>query len=242
VSARIVVEGLGIRFDLDRQHRPVTPAMRRLRRRCSTSWALRDASFSVRPGEGVALVGANGAGKTTLMRAIAGVLAPDEGRIRVDGRVGSLLSTDAGLMPTLTGRENALLLSALAGRPRARPRQALPHIERRSGLSGAFERPVSTYSQGMRARLGFAVVEQADPDVLLLDEVHEAIDETFRAELEACVKRIRGSGGIVVAASHDRAMLSRLCDTALVLDHSAVRRFESLDQAGELISTTGVRR
>ena len=223
MSSQITVEDLGIRFDLDRQRRPVTPAMGRVRRRCTTEWPLRNMSFTVGSGAGVALVGPNGAGKTTLLRAIAGVLTPDEGRVVVRGRVGSLLSIDGGLMPSLTGRENALLLGSLAGIRRAAVREALPSIEERCGLAAAFERPVSTYSQGMRARLGFAVVEQADPDVLLLDEVHEAIDESFRVHLESRVNEIRRRGGVVIAAGHDRAMLRRLCDSVLQLDPSGVR-------------------
>ncbi len=230
MSCRIVVEALGVRFDLDRQRRPVTPAMRRLRRHCTTEWALRDVSFTAAPGEGIALVGANGAGKTTLMRAIADVLSPDEGKIVVHGRIGSLLSIEGGLMPMLTGRENSLLLGVLTGIPRSVGREVLEHIKRRTGLEEAFERPVSTYSQGMRARLGFAVVEQADPDILLLDEVHEAIDEHFRTQLEARVRQIRSRGGIVLAAGHDRAMLSRLCDSALVLEKAGLRRLERLDE------------
>lgn len=158
------------------------------------------------------------------MRTIAGVLAPDEGRVHVEGRIGSLLSVEAGLMPSLTGRENALLLGVLAGLPRASVRHALEAIEDRAGLTEAFERPVSTYSQGMRARLGFAVVELTDPDVLLLDEVHEAIDEGFRMQLEARAHTIRQRGGIVLAAGHDREMLRRLCDSELLLTDAGTHR------------------
>lgn len=238
MSSRIVVEGLGIRFDLDRQRRPVTPASGRLRRRCTTEWALRNASFVVGPGEGLALVGANGAGKTTLMRTIAGVLAPDEGTVYVKGRIGSLLSVDAGLMPSLTGRENALLLGVLAGLPRAVVRQALTSIKDRAGLVEAFERPVSTYSQGMRARLGFAVVELADPEVVLLDEVHEAIDAEFRGELEARTRQIRRRGGIVLAAGHDREMLARLCDSELLLQDAGAHRPRLDETPGDLAVAT----
>jgi ABC-type polysaccharide/polyol phosphate transport system ATPase subunit len=229
MRARIEVRKLGIRFDLDRQLRPVTPALARLRRRCSTEWALRNVSFTVEGGDSIALVGANGTGKTTLLRAIAGVLTPDEGSISVRGRIGSLLSIDAGLMPALTGRENALLLATLGGLPRVTARQALSTVEWSSGLGPAFDHPVSTYSQGMRARLGFAVVEYTDPDVLLLDEVHEAIDEAFRSELEVRVERIRRRGGIVVAAGHDRAMISRICEKTMVLDRGGIHLGEDPD-------------
>jgi ABC-type polysaccharide/polyol phosphate transport system ATPase subunit len=150
VTARITAENLGVRFQLDRQQRPVTPTLARVRRRCTTVWAVRRLTFAIEPGAGVALVGPNGAGKTTLLRAIAGVLPADEGRVAVRGRIGSLLAVDAGLMPWLTGRENSLLLGVLAGLPKKAVSRALESLQDRSGLSAAFDRPVSTYSQGMR--------------------------------------------------------------------------------------------
>jgi ABC-type polysaccharide/polyol phosphate transport system ATPase subunit len=148
----------------------------------------------------------------------------------VHGRIGSLLSIESGLMPLLTGRENAMLLGVLAGLPKQQVRDALDEIKHRTGLEQAFERPVSTYSQGMRARLGFAVVEQANPDILLLDEVHEAIDEAARVRLERRVRDILTRGGAVMAAGHDRAMLMRLCDSALLVEHGSVRRFDHFDE------------
>jgi ABC-type polysaccharide/polyol phosphate transport system ATPase subunit len=239
VSARIVATEVGVRFQLDRQRRPVTPTLARLRRRCTTIWALRGISFEIRPGAGIALVGPNGAGKTTLLRLLAGVLVPDEGQVVVHGQIGSLLSVDAGLMPPLTGRENAMLLGVLAGLPREEAQAALPAISGRSGLEPAFDRPVSTYSQGMRARLGFAVIEQLNPDVLLLDEVIEAIDEEFRHELATRASEIRRRGGIVVAAGHDHAELATLCDRGLLLDRSGIRELEDLDEVGQQVAAAG---
>src|SRR5581483_8284958 len=165
LMATIRVQNLGVQFHLDRQVRPVTPAMTRIRRRCTTVWALRNLSVEIGPGQGIALVGRNGAGKSTLLRAMAGVLPPDEGKVEVSGRIGALLVTDAGLMTPLTGRENALLLGVLAGLPKPEVRELIGSIKERSGLADAFEPPVATYSQGRRARLGFAVIEHVKPEI-----------------------------------------------------------------------------
>jgi ABC-2 type transport system ATP-binding protein len=229
MTAHILARDVGVQFSLDRQQRPVTSAMRRLRRRCTTTWGLRSLNLGIGPGEGVALVGPNGAGKTTLLRLMAGVLAPDEGEVVVHGRVGSLLSVDAGLMTLLTGHENAMLLGILAGLSREQARAALPFIHARSELGNAFTRPVSTYSQGMRARLGFAVIERTDPTILLLDEVHEALDDAFRETLVAKAREIRNRGGLIVAAGHHHAELGRLCDRWILLDRSGSHEIDPSD-------------
>jgi ABC-type polysaccharide/polyol phosphate transport system ATPase subunit len=217
LSALIEAESVCVRFLFDRQRRVVTPNLARLRRRGDEMWGLRELSFGVAPGEGVALIGPSGSGKTTLLRLIASVLTPDSGILQIDGRVAALLSIEAGLLELLTGRENAQLLGVLAGVRRSRVLEMLDGVKELSRLGPAFERPVSSYSQGMRARLGYAVAAQADPDILVLDEVHEAFDHEYRAVVEAHVGSIRAAGGIVIAAGHDHALLGRLCDRALLL-------------------------
>jgi len=233
MKAGVAANGLGVQFFFDRQNRVVTPALARLRRRGSDLWGIRDVTFSIGPGEGVALLGANGTGKSTLLRAVAGVLPADAGGVETRGRVAALLSIDAGLMPTLTGRENGRLLGVLAGLSRRQARRSLAGIQERTALGDEFDHPVSSYSQGMRARLGFAVADQIVPDVLLLDEVHEAIDHDSRALVEERARAILRGGGILIAAGHDHTLLERLCNRALLLrggriveddDFGAVRR------------------
>jgi ABC-type polysaccharide/polyol phosphate transport system ATPase subunit len=216
VTASVDVEGIGVRFVFDRQRRPVTPAMARLRRQCQTNWGLRDVGVEIAPGESIALLGGNGAGKTTMLKVMAGVYAVDEGAVHVTGRVGSLLSINGGLMPELTGRENAVLLGVLAGLSRREAFASLDSVLERSRLGVAFERPVSSYSQGMRARLGFAAILESRPQVLLLDEVHEALDDEFRVDFERISEEIRAAGGIVVVAGHDHHLLSRMTSRALL--------------------------
>jgi lipopolysaccharide transport system ATP-binding protein len=222
MRAHIRCEEVGVRFQLDRARNVVTPAYARLVRSGETVWGLESATLEVKPGEAIALVGRSGSGKTTLLRALAGVLPADRGTLTITGRIGSLLAIDAGLLSRLTGTENAVLLSVLAGMTRKQAAQALPRIREISGLGAAFERPVSAWSQGMRARLGFAVADCMQPDILLLDEVHEALDHEFRAVIEERAHALKLDGGIVVAAGHDHGLLERVCERAVLIQDGRV--------------------
>jgi ABC-type polysaccharide/polyol phosphate transport system ATPase subunit len=230
----ISVEGVGVRFYFDRHLKVVTPAAARLRPHGSTKWGVRGVSFESLGGEGIALIGPSGSGKTTTLRLLAQVYWPDEGRVVVQGRVASLLSIDAGLLALLSGRENAMLLGVLGGLSRRDSRRSLVAVRDRSRLGDAFEQPVSTYSQGMRARLGFAVAEETESQILLLDEVHEALDHEFRDIVEQRARALVEAGGVVVASGHDHQMLERLCTRAIHLDGGSVRNdgpFKPVQQA-----------
>lgn len=215
----IAAASVGIHYLFDRQKRTISPTMARFRRSGGETWALTDVSFDVAPGEAVALLGASGSGKSTLLRVIAGVLEPDTGSLRTAGRIGSLLSVQAGVMSLLTGRENTLLLGVLAGMTPRQARGEMEEVKRRSGLGEHYERLVASYSQGMRARLGLAVIERTEPTILLLDEIHEALDHEFRDHVEAYAHELVAAGGVVVATGHDHPMLERLCTRALLLQN-----------------------
>jgi ABC-type polysaccharide/polyol phosphate transport system ATPase subunit len=219
----ITVERVGIRFHFDRHLKVVTPTTARLRPHGSTKWGVRGVSFSTPGREGIALIGPSGSGKTTMLRVLARVYWPDEGRVAVRGRVASLLSIDAGLLSLLSGRENAMLLGVLEGLSRRAARRALESVKERSHLGDAFEHPVSSYSQGMRARLGFAVAEEIEPQILLLDEVHEALDHEFREILQERARKLIDAGGVVVATGHDHQMLESFCDRAIHLHEGSIR-------------------
>src|SRR3990172_12164422 len=126
--------GIGVQFLFNRHLRVVTPGEARLRGRRMTTWGLRDVTFSIGHGEGTALIGPSGSGKTTLLRVLAGVFEPDRGKVDICGRVASLLSVDAGLLPLLTGRENALLLGVIGGLTRRAALRSLDDVQERSGL------------------------------------------------------------------------------------------------------------
>ena len=222
MTAGVRAARLGVRFQFDRNRRVVTPNLARLRRRGTESGGLRGVTFDAGPGDAIGLLGRSGAGKSTLLRVLAGVLAPDEGTVTVSGRIASLLSVGAGLMAPLTGRENASLLGVLAGLSRAAATARLDEVRERSGLGHAFELPVSSYSQGMRARLGFAASDLPWTEVLLLDEVHEALDHEYREVVETRAQGLLSAGGIVVAAGHDHPLLDRICTRALWMDGGAI--------------------
>jgi len=223
MRAGVRLESLGVEFMLDRHSRPLTPMLARLRRRGTTAWGLRDVSLTFEPGESVALIGPSGSGKTTLLRVIAGVLPVDAGRLEISGQIGCLLSTDAGLMPTLTGRENAALLAVLGGLSRSRARDQLDPIGARSGLGPGFERQASSLSAGMKARLGIAAAWETGPQILLLDEVHEALDQEFREQIFSWARELTARGGIVIAAGQDLPLLGRMCRRGVLLRSGEVQ-------------------
>lgn len=216
--SRVQADSVGIHYLFDHQQRTVSPTIARFRRPSGEIWALTDVSFEMRSGEGVALLGGSGSGKSTLLRTIAGVLEPDTGRLEITGRVGSLLSVQAGVMAALTGPENTLLLGVLAGMTPDQARAEMEEVRRRSGLDDQYEHLVGSYSQGMRARLGLGVIERTEPSILLLDEVHEALDHEFRDHVESYAQELLAAGGVVVATGHDHPMLERLCTRALLLE------------------------
>lgn len=221
--ASVKADNLGVRFLFDSQQHILTPIRAKLSFRVSETWGLRHVDFELQGGQGVALLGATGSGKTTLLRCLAGVMPADEGRIVVDGTIASMLSIDAGLIPSLTGRENATLLGVLAGLSRAESRERMEEMKERTRLGESFERPASSYSQGMRARLAFTAATLVPPDLLVLDEVHEAFDHEFREVLEAKALDVIAGGGILVAAGHDHHILSRFCERALYLEQGHLK-------------------
>ncbi|MCD6015307.1 MAG: rfbB2 [Solirubrobacterales bacterium] len=239
VPGEVRLEGVGVRFDFDHLGRVLTPALARLRRIRATAWGLRDLDLQIEPGAGVAVIGPTGSGKTTLLRVLGGVICPDAGTADVRGRVGSLLATDAGLQAPLTGRENAELLGVLAGLSKADAGARIEAMQAGARLGAAFDRPVHTYSEGMRARLGFAVIQVISPSVLLLDEVFEALDHEFRAIVEDYVHELRRRGGVVVAAGHDHVALERICPGALLLDRGHVRAAGSFAEVLETYRGAG---
>jgi ABC-type polysaccharide/polyol phosphate transport system ATPase subunit len=185
-------------------------------------WALRDVTLGVDRGEAVGLIGRNGSGKTTLLRLVAGIIKPTAGRVRADGRIGSLLELGAGFHPDFTGRENVFLNGAIQGLRRSEIRERFDEIVGFAELEHAIDRPVRTYSSGMTMRLGFAIAAFLDADVLLLDEVFAVGDEAFQRKCFGRIFAFKQAGGTIVFVSHDASAVERLCERSVLLEHGRV--------------------
>lgn len=188
-------------------------------------WALDDVSFSVRRGEMLGLIGENGSGKSTLLKMLNGLMKPDGGTLTMHGEVQALIELGAGFNPILSGRENVRINASVLGLRKAQIDRVLPDIVEFAGLDEFIDAPVQNYSSGMKARLGFAVVSQLDPDVLLIDEVLAVGDTAFQ---EKCMRRmdaLRKSDKAIVFVTHSLYQVESLCDSALWLEHGRVREY-----------------
>jgi ABC-type polysaccharide/polyol phosphate transport system, ATPase component len=188
-------------------------------------WPLRNVSFTVAPGDTVGVIGRNGTGKSTLLRLIAGVLIPDEGRIRVRGAVAPLLELSAGFSNDLTGRENVHLVGSLHGLSPGFLRRRFDEIVAFAGeqVANAIDTPVRHYSSGMKVRLGFAVIAQLPHPILLMDEVTAVGDADFRKKCYDTIDRLIAEGRTVMLVSHNENDLTRFCSRGLYFDGGRLR-------------------
>ncbi len=192
-------------------------------RGASDRWALTRVSFDLHAGETLGIVGRNGAGKTTMLRLLAGILGPDRGTIeREPGVRASLLSLQVGFLPQLTGRENATLSGMLLGLRRAEVARRMDGIVGFAGLESVIDDPISTWSDGMRARLGFSVAFHADPDLLLIDEALGTGDAAFHEKSAAAMRERIRSERTCVLVSHDAATIRELCDRCVWIERGRV--------------------
>ena len=215
----IAVEGVARRFRVHgREARTLKDLfVQRGKTQATDVWALRDVSAHVGRGEAVGLIGRNGSGKTTLLRLVAGIIKPTAGRVRSEGRIGSLLELGAGFHMDFTGRENVFLNGAIQGLPRAEIKRRFDEIVAFAELENAIDRPVRTYSSGMTMRLGFAIAAFLEADVLLLDEVFAVGDESFQRKCFGVIAAFKERGGTILFVSHDASAVERLCDRAALL-------------------------
>lgn len=236
-TSSIVIDRVTKNFTLRHARSIKEMSVRALRRQSLSDRfrALDEVSITIDQGETVALMGLNGSGKSTLLKLISGVMQPDEGSVRVRGRVAGLIDVGAGLHPELTGRENVFLNGAILGMSRAEILGKFDAIVEFSGVERFLDDQVKFYSSGMFMRLAFSIAAHTEPDVFLIDEVLAVGDPPFREKCLDRIRELRGEGRTMVVVAHDIKMLVGLCDRGITMRQGRVIFDGPTEEAGRLV-------
>jgi lipopolysaccharide transport system ATP-binding protein len=181
-------------------------------------WAMKDASFEVKQGEILGVIGRNGAGKSTLLKIITRITAPTSGVVKVKGRVASLLEVGTGFHPELTGRENIFLNGAILGMTKAEIRQRFDEIVAFAEIEKFIDTPVKRYSSGMYVRLAFAIAAHLEPEILLVDEVLAVGDIGFQKKCLGKMGQVASEGRTILFVSHNMSAVIELCNRGILLE------------------------
>jgi len=225
----IAINDVSKRFMLHTTHqRSLQESFIRLfqRRQLNTDdyfWALRNVTLTIDAGDCIGIIGPNGSGKSTLLKLITGIIQPDTGSARVQGRMSSLLELGAGFHPDLTGRENIFLNASIYGLSTKEINARLDRIIEFSELEEFIDMPVKHYSSGMYVRLGFAVAIHTDPDILLIDEVLAVGDTHFQNKCIDSVMKFRRQGGTLLLVSHGLETIQSICNRVIWFDKGQVQ-------------------
>jgi len=186
-------------------------------------WALKDVSFEIKQGEVVGLIGRNGAGKSTLLKLLSRITEPTRGRIRLKGRVASLLEVGTGFHPELTGRENIFLNGAILGMGKMEIRRKFDEIVAFSEVEKFLDMPVKRYSSGMYVRLAFAVAAHLEPEILLVDEVLAVGDAAFQKKCLGKMGEVARGGRTVLFVSHNMDAVRTLCQRGILFEDGKIK-------------------
>jgi lipopolysaccharide transport system ATP-binding protein len=200
--------------------------LQRLRgkRRSTTEefWALKDVSLNIPAGEVVGIIGRNGAGKSTLLKILSRITKPTKGRVKMNGRVGSLLEVGTGFHPELTGRENIYLNGSILGMRKREIDGKFDEIVDFAEIEQFLDTPVKRYSSGMYVRLAFAVAAHLEPEIMIVDEVLAVGDAGFQKKCLGKIEDVAASGRTVFFVSHNMSAVLQLCTHAVLLDAGQV--------------------
>ena len=183
--------------------------------------ALRGVNVRAFEGENIGVIGVNGSGKSTLLRVIAGLHPPDRGRVLTTATP-NLLGVNAALMPKLTGKKNVELGLLAMGFTPQEVREHYPRVAELASIGAAMNRPMSTYSSGMSARVRFAIAMANHPEILIIDEALGTGDARFTAKAEEALAEYRAQAGTIFLVTHAAQQIQKLCSRAIWLHEGRV--------------------
>jgi lipopolysaccharide transport system ATP-binding protein len=209
---------------LDQRHQPAG----------ADFWALQEVNFEISQGQAVGIIGRNGAGKSTILKILSRITLPTTGRVRIRGRIASLLEVGTGFNPELTGRENIFLNGAILGMSKAEVKRKFDEIVNFSGVEQFIDTPVKRYSSGMYVRLAFAVAAHLESEILILDEVLAVGDAEFQKKCLGKMDDVaHKEGRTVIFVSHDITSVRRLCNRAILFEKGRITQVASADQVAD---------
>ena len=185
-------------------------------------WALKDVNFEINKGDKVGIIGRNGAGKSTLLKVLSRITEPTTGRIRINGRIASLLEVGTGFHPELTGRENIYLNGAILGMSRAEIKSKFDEIVAFAEIEKFLDTPVKRYSSGMYVRLAFSVAAHLEPEILVVDEVLAVGDIAFQKKCLGKMQDVSEDGRTILFVSHNMGAIAKLCNKGIYLESGAI--------------------
>jgi lipopolysaccharide transport system ATP-binding protein len=190
-------------------------------------WSLRNLNFSINKGDRIGVIGRNGAGKSTLLKVLSRITEPTEGKIKIRGRVASLLEVGTGFHPELTGRENIYLNGAILGMTRAEIKLKFDEIVAFAEVEKFLDTPVKRYSSGMYVRLAFAVAAHLEPEILIIDEVLAVGDAQFQKKSLGKMDDVsKKDGRTVIFVSHNMDAVTNLCNKCIYLKKGEMMMYD----------------
>jgi lipopolysaccharide transport system ATP-binding protein len=202
--------------------------LKKSKRHSNEFWALQNINLEIEKGERIGIIGRNGAGKSTLLKILSRITPPTTGKIKLRGRVASLLEVGTGFHPELTGRENIYLNGSILGLSKKEINRKLDEIIDFSGVEKFIDTPLKHYSSGMQLRLAFSVAAHLEPEILLIDEVLAVGDLEFQKKCIGKMEEISKSDGrTIVFVSHDLGSISTLTEKTVLLHEGIIRQFDT---------------
>jgi lipopolysaccharide transport system ATP-binding protein len=185
-------------------------------------WALRNVSFEIKRGETFGIIGRNGSGKTTLLKILARVLYPDNGSVKLNGKVAPFLELGVGFQPELTAKENVYIYSCILGISHKEVDGKYDDIFDFAELKKFENMKLKNFSSGMYLRLAFSTAIHVNPDTLLIDEVLAVGDENFQKKCIYKINEFREQGKTIVFVSHSFDTVKRICQRSLLLNEGSI--------------------